>query len=344
MDTTDGVAMPFMQHDNNNRKTSDDSMKHTNMYLENNIPMSACDVATASLSVNDVKRSLKSKSLAEAIETLKQNAVPMSSTMAISNGDLDTVHASGHTTGRLSFSKHTSVIQGATDNSIGLPYSLISCDIICNCDGTVYLSPSDLSCKLLTLEGVLNEMSDAQCSPFPVQAKSVKYCPDNVQNSRSVLCYTVTPNPSVEPTSTRLVACLVCRYKFDHTDQLFTHGTVIHNLTFDFQQNCSNSSAIIQQVRSKQPTLAFLTFDQRMSTELLISRNEETIAASGSRRPSVSTPPTPASKLVSGLHGTNSVGCEDHPDGGIECPKCDLILSSTRSLGGKRYIMANIKW
>ena len=236
------------------------------------------------------------------------------------------------------------VIQGATDNSIGLPYSLISCDIICNCDGTVYLSPSDLSCKLLTLEGVLNEMSDAQCSPFPVQAKYVKYCTDNVQNSRSVLCYTVTPNPSVEPTSTRLVACLVCRYKFDHTDQLFTHGTVIHNLTFDFQQNCSNSSAIIQQVRGQQPTLAFLTFDQRMSTELLISRNEETITASGSRRPSVSTPPTPASKLVSGLHGTNSVGCEDHPDGGIECPKCDLILSSTRSLGGKRYAMANIKW
>ena len=47
------------------------------------------------------------------------------------------------------------------------------------------------------------------------------------------------------------------------------------------------------------------------------------------------------SSTASPLHGYISATCEDHPQGnhGVECPKCDMFLGSSRSLGGHMTMM-----
>lgn len=341
VDVTDGVVEPSLEHDNNNINT----VKHSSMFLENNVPMSPGVKPPGSpLTLGDSKRNLKPKTLDEAIETLKQNATPLTMTSVNFTSEADSPLPPLHGS-KMTFSRHSSsAVQSPRENSENLACSALTCDIICNCDGTVYLTPSDLSCKLLTPDGILNEPSDARCSPFPVSANCVKfYCSSSFEDP-AVLVYSVISAESTRGDASshpHLVTCLPCRYRFGHVDQLISHANKVHNLS-NLCNSYANSSAVIQQVgSSQQTTFHYLKFEERVSIDSILVRSsvEQTITNSSSSRRSstVSTSPVLANKIISpsGLNGRRGGGgCDEHPDGGIECPKCDLVLGSTRSLGG----------
>lgn len=328
MDTADSVEVPAIENENNNLILPNTSAKHCNIFLENNIPLPLNEPTKPSQMESDPKRALKPKSLADTIEALRQSAVPLSSTNTSVNAckEADSSLTNSQSNG-LSFSKHSSRTHSPRENTENLACSLISSDIICNCDGVAYLSPNDLSSKLLRPDGVLNELSDVHCSPFPLLAKSIKYCCNEGGNT-FVICYSVTTDGYVDHTVTQFVACLPCRYRFEHTEQLIAHGTSVHHLSSNLPQHDSRSSAVIQQARNQPYCLSFLKFDEKLSFEELLSRLSDATTANNNHQLSVSTPPGLTNKLPPTF-------CEDHPDGGIECPKCDLVLGSTRSLGGK---------
>lgn len=352
MDTTDGVATsPPTAVDNNNHK-------HTNIYLENNLPVTSHIKGDKSnsplLSLNTDSVKPRNKSLAETIETLKQNH-PLTVNSAVSNladGGGDSLFSS-----RLHFTQHDSAKAASTsaaseENAENQPGdnndpTQMSCDIICNCDGTVYLTPSDLSSKLLTPDGVLNEPSDAHCLPFPVSAKQIYY--HSVRDNSQVHLFSVVTESaelataaSSSDNSIRLAACLPCRLRFRDTEKLLAHGCAAHSITKPSCASSNSLSAVIQEKVGQSPELSFLTFAMKLTVDNLLVRAAElqpVVSASlmSQQQPAASgSQPTlfsPGQQQQRGI--TPVTGCEDHPEGGIECPKCDLILSSARSLGGK---------
>lgn len=337
MDTTDGIATAPSESDNNNHKPN----KLTNIYLENNLPVTTSDKGENShsppLTLNTDSKP-RTKSLAETIETLKQNH-PLTVNSAVSN--LADQGGESVFTNRLSFTQHDGVkiattvsenVENQPDDGTQMP-----CDIICNCDGNVFLTPSELSAKLLTPDGVLNEPSDTHCLPFPVSAKQVYY--HRVGEHSDIHSFSVTENPETAPVPDEepcLAACLPCRVKFVDTIKLLAHAHSTHSIITPHISS-NRSSAIIQERNGHSPIISFLTFTSKLTVDSLLVKASELqpmVSASISQSISQQQQVFPISQQR-GI--TPITGCEDHPEGGIECPKCDLILSSARSLGGKCF-------
>lgn len=334
MDTTDGVATtpsPAAMDNNNYNSTKN------KIYLENNLPVSPTEnenqMEATALTLHNETKLPRTKSLAETIETLKQNH-PLTVNSAVSN--LPDEEDSKFTS-KLIFSQHsttnpTSPNEGKSNESQSDKWAQMSCDIICNCDGTVYMTPSNLSSKLLTPDGVLNEPTDTHCLPFPVSAKAVYYHHQGKDDSEpEIYSYTVTENSASTENDHCLTACLPCRFIFSSIDALLSHARAVHNIITP-RPISEESSAIVQQAGNQPPLLSCLSFNSKLSVADLVAK---ATGAQTLMSPSLGMPAN-QQLLASGHQRGSMTGCEDHPEGGIECPKCDLILSSTRSLGGKR--------
>lgn len=323
-EVSDMVA-PAPENDNNNLKPVKQNIK----FYENNYMPHGDSGNKTSLPQPEIKSTVgKTKTLEETIENLRQSKLLFSNTENVQK--TPTNHQLGN---------------HIKENLQNTSYSQITHDIICNCDGAVYLTPNAFSGKLLNPEGMLNEPGDPPSFPCPVLPRTVTYCQED--DSTKVWCYSVAPvnrENTEQSFSHRLAVCLPCRFQFGDVGQLIQHGISVHSLSsllrYYAMQPEANTSAIIVKVMDNAPMLQLIKFEERISIESLLSRVEAERSESGiTKKNSSVTVPTglTAPVPVSNSQRSSSVSgfCDEHPDGGIECPKCDIILSSTRSLGGR---------
>lgn len=346
-DAMDEMATTALDNDNNNSLGPLLNVaKHHLMFAENNVMKS--DSATP-LTLNGSKCSSKAKSLDQTIKTLKQNAD--ASLLALRSNDYYNEKESNCPDNILSYWRQQAAepIPNRSNYQKSKLGSALTADIVCNEDGTAYIIPSKLSSKLLKPGGALIEPGNDTCPSFPTYLKQLTYYNERCFPPRA-FSYSVTnlqeiSRRSSEPSSSSvLYVCCPCRLTYQFLEQLLEHGKTVHNLTSALpeQELFPKLSAVIQKVKDHPHSLSFLKEDIFTSFEALALCAKEALpngsnSDSSSRKSSAatSTPPLPTNGLPSTSNGKASPAfCDDHPEGGIECPKCDLVLSSTRSLGG----------
>lgn len=214
-------------------------------------------------------------------------------------------------------------------------------DIICNIDGAVYIVPCKLSSRLLAPNGILNEVTDTVCLPFPVSAKKLYYFNSKGSSNRRITRFTLTDFTSTQQQTSSdftLQICVPCRKHFSSLSSLLDHASSEHQLTHPelWSELPANTSAVLYKSQSQSLNLNSMKFEEEMSVESLLSKDSQ------SERSMSRSSSSPASGLFSPTsQKAVTSGCDEHPDGGIECPKCDLVLSSTRSLGGMLITIYN---
>jgi len=183
--------------------------------------------------------------------------------------------------------------------------------------GHVIILPDSLASTLSSQGVTISNSNDSSCPGLPMFAKLIYFYQDSREEpERPFLRLVVHPLQSDRLSiclEEQVLYCLLCKTKFTDADSLVTHAASKHDISCeDFPDS---ASAIIQSIGQQAAGLHRVSVEERVSPDTIQTTPRPPLFSSGLLSP--------------------RMGCEEHPDGGIECPKCDLTLSSARSLGGR---------
>ncbi|ESO82858.1 hypothetical protein LOTGIDRAFT_91252, partial [Lottia gigantea] len=164
---------------------------------------------------------------------------------------------------------------------------------------------------------------------------------DNNNDTKSESEYENGPTVPTKP----ILMCFICRLSFGQVKSFHSHAANEHVMKLSEKEvkilNSKNSSAIIQGVgKDKHPLMSFLE-PVSPNTDNVVSTKSSSVKPKKGSPKSSSETPLHSSPLP--LPQPSFLGmCDEHPQGrlqGVECPKCDIVLSSSQSLGGHMTMM-----